>query len=128
MCDNVGSEGEVIMDIVLLLNTCDDIGPLIKLIKSILAIIQFVIPVLLILLGTIDLGKAVISSDDKEVKAAQSRLIKRVIYAVAVFFVALLVNLVMGLVADSTDSDKNNLGTGTEEKSTSWSSCWKKIK
>ena len=58
---------------------CKDLLPLIKLIKAILGIIQFIIPVLLILLGTIDLGKAVISSDDKEVKAAQSRLIKRVI-------------------------------------------------
>lgn len=117
------------MDIIQFLSTnCEDLRPLIKLIKSILAIIQFVIPILLILLGTIDLGKAVISSDDKEVKASQSRLIKRVIYAVAIFFVALLVNLVMGLVADSTDSDKNKLGTGTEEKSTSWYGCWKTTK
>lgn len=116
------------MDMFQILTVCDDLRPLIKLIKSVLAIIQFVIPVLLILLGTIDLGKAVISSDDKEVKAAQSRLIKRVIYAVAIFFVALLVSLVMRLVADSTDSDTNKLGTGTEQKSTSWSSCWNKIK
>ena len=107
-----------------MLTTCDDLMPLIKLIQGVLAIIQFVIPVLLILLGTIDLGKAVISSDDKEVKAAQGRLIKRVIYAVAIFFIALLVQLVMGLVDTSTaDDTKDNMGTGVERAS--WSECWK---
>ena len=66
------------------INYCDDLLPLIKVIKTVFNIIQFVIPIALILFGTIDLGKAVISSDDKEVKAAQSRLIKRCIYAVAI--------------------------------------------
>ena len=82
------------------LNYCDSLLPLIKLVKIVFKIIQFVIPIALILFGTIDLGKAVISSDDKEVKAAQSRLIKRCIYAVAIFFIVLLVNLLMKLVGE----------------------------
>lgn len=106
------------MELFQILADCRDLAPLMKLLRSVLGIIQFVIPALLILLGAIDLGKAVISSDDKEVKAAQSRLIKRVIYAVAIFFIVLLVKLVMGLVSDSSV----NTGSGTDSKS--WISCW----
>ena len=95
------------------INYCDDLLPLIKVIKTVFNIIQFVIPIALILFGTIDLGKAVISSDDKEVKAAQSRLIKRCIYAAAVFFVVLLVTVVMNIVASSGES-------GTKK----WKTCW----
>lgn len=105
------------LDLVQLLDTCSDLKPVINLVKAVLGIIQFGIPIILILLGTIDLGKAVMSSDDKEVKAAQSRLIKRCIYAVAVFFVVLLVKLIMGLVSDSGVS-------GNEEDSMSWKNCW----
>jgi len=36
-------------------------------------------------MGTIDLGKAVLASDDKEIKAAQGRLFKRVLYAAVIF-------------------------------------------
>ena len=97
------------------LSYCTDLKPVIALIKGVLSLIQFAIPILLILLGTIDLGKAVISSDDKEVKASQSRLIKRVIYAVAIFFVATLVFAIMNIVASS----------GTDGNPNSWKACWK---
>ena len=68
----------------------------------------------MILLGTIDLGKAVISSDEKEVKAAQSRLIKRFIYAALVFFVSTLVSVLMNIVAQG-QNDANTTG---------WENCW----
>lgn len=107
------------LDLIQMLETdvCEGLSPVVTLVKSVLRIIQFGIPIILILLGTIDLGKAVISSDDKEVKASQSRLIKRCLYAVAIFFVALLVDLVMGLVGQS--------GVDSEAGTTSWSDCWK---
>lgn len=100
------------------INYCDSLLPLVKVVHTIFNIIQWGIPVLLILFGTIDLGKAVISSDDKEVKAAQSRLIKRCIYAVAVFFIVILVELLMDVVSDSLNKD--------EDKGGSWIKCWNK--
>ena len=80
---------------------CRDLAPIIKFIKSIFTIIQFLIPIGLIIMGSIDLGKAVLSSDDKEIKAATSKLVKRAIAAVAIFFIVLVVRLVMNLVSDS---------------------------
>ena len=97
---------------------CKGLDPIIAIIKNgILKYICLLIPIALILFGVFDLGKAVIASDEKEVKAAQSRLIKRVIYAVVVFLVPQLVNLVMGIVA---------IGV-TGEEVTSWATCWNSI-
>lgn len=96
------------------LDACNGLLPVVKVIrKGVFPLFQIGIPILLIILGTIDLGKAVISSDDKEVKGAQNRLIKRFIYAAAVFFVVTFVTVVMNIVAQG--------GQGDTE---SWADCW----
>ena len=96
------------------IDSCNGLLPLVKVIKKgLFPIFQLGIPILLILLGTIDLGKAVISSDEKEVKAAQSRLIKRFIYAAFVFFIVTLVTVLMNIVAQ-----------GEQEGTGSWAACW----
>ena len=97
------------------LDACNGLLPIVKVIKKgVFPLFQIGIPILLIVLGTIDLGKAVISSDDKEVKASQNRLIKRFIYAAAVFFVVTFVTIVMNIISQGGEGD-------TE----SWASCWK---
>ncbi len=95
-------------------DACGGLLAIVKIIrKGIMPIVQIFIPILLIVFGTVDLGKAVISSDEKEVKQAQSRLIKRCIYAVAIFLVVTLVTVIMNIVAVGVSD-----GTG------SWSECW----
>lgn len=89
-----------------------------SIIYQVLRLFWILIPIALILYGTIDLGKAVIASDEKEVKSAQSRLIKRFIYAVVVFLVPLLVSVVMSLVVRSVDDTEGN----------SWAKCYNAIK
>ena len=60
-------------------DSCGGLLPIFKVIRQgIFPIIWIGIPIVLILMGTIDLGKAVLASDDKEIKAAQGRLFKRV--------------------------------------------------
>lgn len=98
---------------------CDDIAPIIKFIKIIFNLIQIVIPIGLIIMGSIDLGKAVLSSDDKEIKAATGKLVKRAIAAVAIFFLVLIVKLIMNTVSDSSTS-----GADKDESSLNWITCW----
>ena len=102
---------------------CGNLLPLIRLIKSgIIPLIQIGIPIILIILGMLDLGKAVMASKDDEIKNAQKMLIKRCIYAVAIFFVVLIVNLVFSLLGSAgTDAQGNDLG----KQGMSWSTCWK---
>ncbi len=99
-------------------DVCDEtLLPIVWIIKSVLYVIQIGIPILLILMGSIDLGKAVLSSDDKAIKESTSKLIKRVIAAVAVFFVVTIVKLIMNVL--SAAGDKNS-------DSSSWITCWNK--
>jgi hypothetical protein len=78
----------------------DGLKTIFAFINNVLRLIKIFIPILLIVMGSLDLGKAVVAGDEKEVKAAQGMLVKRALYAVAVFFVATIVPMLIGLVAD----------------------------
>ncbi len=95
-------------------DNCNGLAPVVAIIKhGVMPLVQIGIPIVLIVLGTLDLGKAVISSDEKEVKSAQKRLIQRFIYAAAIFLVVTLVQVVMGIVAK-----------GGQGNTTGWQGCW----
>ena len=89
---------------------CKDLGPIITLLKNIVRLLQWLIPMGLILFGMLDLGKAVIAGKEDEMKKAQGTLIKRVIYAIAIFLVVTIVTFVRGLVG-----------------STDWKECWSNV-
>ena len=110
----------------LFLYDCSTILPLVRLIRhGIIPLIQVGIPLILIVLGMLDLGKAVMASKEDEIKSAQKLLIKRCIYAVAIFFVVLIVNLVFSLLSTAgTDSQGNDIGT----QGMTWSQCWSEAK
>lgn len=93
---------------------CSNLEPVIRLLTTVFRLLQWGIPIVLILFGAIDLGKAVIASKEDEMKKAQSTLIKRVVYAVIIFFLFTIVNLVMGIVG----------GTGAEGDTVNWATCW----
>ena len=42
---------------------------------------SFIWSIILIIFGMLDLAKAVMANDDKEMKEAQKKLIKRIVYA-----------------------------------------------
>ena len=79
-----------------------------NIVATIISVIQFAVPVLLIIWGMLDLGKAVVASKEDEIKNAQKMLIKRAIYAVAIFFVVLIAQLVFGLLNGSQEEGTQN--------------------
>ncbi len=72
--------------------------------STIVLIIQIGVPVLLIIFGMLDLGKAVIAQKEDEIKKGQSTFFKRLIAAILVFFVVTIVKLVVNFAADRTDA------------------------
>lgn len=78
-----------------------------KFIGEIIFVIRIVIPILIILLGTIDLGKAVMAGEDKQIKEAQKMFIKRLIYGVAVFFVVTIVTAVFSMIGNATEASSS---------------------
>lgn len=71
-----------------------------QIIGYVLLVFKIAIPVLLIIFGIIDLGKAVIASKDDEIKKSISALIKRAIASVIIFLLPTIIAFIMGIISD----------------------------
>ena len=82
------------------INECktEELKQLYTFVNGLLNLIKIAVPILLVVMGSLDLGKAVMAGADKEIKEAQGLLVKRLISAVFVFFIGTLVAVIMGLV------------------------------
>lgn len=68
-----------------------------------LMVFKIVIPILLIIWGMIDLGKAVVESKDDAIKKNTKMLAMRAIAAVIIFFIPTIVGMLMGLIGSFSD-------------------------
>ena len=66
---------------------------------------QVAATVILVILGSIDLFKGLISSKEDEIKKGQQIFIKRIIVAALIFFIVVIVKLLVGIVADSSTNN-----------------------
>lgn len=96
------------------LDNCGGLGPIIDLVKRVLGVAFVLIGVVLVVLIIIDIAKAIIASEEKEVKGYQKAAIRRVIYFVVMFFVVTLVTAVTNLLGN----------TQGIEGATNWAACW----
>ena len=86
---------------------CDnsDFSTLVNVINTVINLIRIGIPVILIIMGSVDLGKAVMQSKEEDIKKAQSLLIKKAIAAVVVFLLATIIKLILKLIGNAGDSE-----------------------
>lgn len=85
-------------------------------------ILLFLIPATLLVLGTIDMFKAMTSGDEKAAKQKQKDLIRRLIYAVVAFCIPFIIKIVFSMVASAltNNTEATNAKTTTE----CFFSCW----
>ena len=84
---------------------CGGLLPLVRVVrKGVFPLVQIVIPIGLIIYGTIDLGKAVIAGKEDEMKKAQQRFIRRLIAAALLFIVPLILEFVLDKMGFGYDS------------------------
>lgn len=84
-----------IIDCEQLLGGDDKSDDLIKMLKTIVGIIRIGIPILLIVLGSLDFAKAIFSSSEDEMKKSQSKFLKRLIIGVGIFLVPPILKLLL---------------------------------
>lgn len=72
----------------------------------ILFVFKIVIPIIIIVFGMIDLGKAVVASKDDEIKKALKSLMMRAIAGIVVFFIPTLVGLIFSIVGGFQDDEQ----------------------
>lgn len=88
---------------------CADAVGIFRFIGEVIYIIRIVIPLIIILLGTLDLGKAVLAGEDKKIKECQKTFIKRLIYGVAIFFLFTIVEVIFGLLGVKTNKGDSKI-------------------
>lgn len=76
-----------------------------ELTSDIITIIQIAVPIILIIMGSIDLLKGVVASKEDEIKKGQKMLIKRLITAALIFFIVVIVKFLVSVVADATNAN-----------------------
>ena len=75
-----------------------------QIVGFVLLVLKIVLPILLILYGMIDLGRAVVAAKDDEIKKATKQLGFRAIAAIAVFFVPTIVGLLVNMISVFSDA------------------------
>lgn len=80
-----------------------------NIVSTIITVIKIVVPVLLVIMGMLDLMKGVTAGKEDEMKKAQGLFIKRLISGALVFLVVTIVQLIISFVAD--EEDKPNIST-----------------
>lgn len=79
------------------------------LIQKILNYIKVLGPTIAVVLGSIDMIMAIISSDEENMKKAQSKFIKRIIAAILLFFIPLFTSILLSIFGFTMDSSTCNL-------------------
>lgn len=104
-----------------MLDVCKlDLDPMIPSFTTLLVnAIKIVIPIVLIVFGIIEMFRAATANDEKVMKEAQKKLISRIIYAVLIFFIVAIVQLVFSVLARSSE----NSTTGGSVSKNSISAC-----
>lgn len=84
---------------------CKDIpSDLVGLLRLVYKAIQIGVPIILIIVGMFDMGKAVTQQKEDEIKKAQNLLVKKAVAAALVFLMFSLVSLVVSIVNIDSDS------------------------
>lgn len=83
------------------ISSCEDLfkgaEDLLDMIKSVITVVKIAIPLILIVLGTIDFAQAIFSSNEDGIKKAQSRFTKRVIIAVVIFLIPSILKALLSI-------------------------------
>ena len=74
--------------------------------SNVINIVKIAVPIILIIMGMLDFGKAVTSQDEKTMKESQTKFVKRIIGSICVFLVITIVQFAFRVI---NVDDSNNI-------------------
>lgn len=95
--------------------TCSDLGFIINIIKWLIKLIQFGIPIILIVLIIFDLVKIVTAGTEDQAKKSTSTIVQRGVWAVVAFFVPMLIGFIFKNISKGS--------SGNLASPTYWMNC-----
>ena len=84
--------------------TCSDIGFVINIVKWLIKLIQFGIPIILIAMVIFDLVKVVATGTEDQAKKSTTTIVKRIVWAVVAFFVPMLIGFIFKNISNGSSS------------------------
>ena len=95
-----------------------DIQMILEIIIAILDLVKFFVPIVLIILCTIDIFKIIVSKKEDEVKKLRKDVFRKIIYAVIIYLIPVIVPVVFNFVNKVIPIEYDN----------SWKTCWDYVK
>ena len=86
---------------------CNGVKDIIQMVGWILLIFKILIPIIIILLGVFDLGKAVTASKDDEIKKSAKSLGMRVVAGIIIFLIPSIIIWIFGLAAGFSEAQES---------------------
>lgn len=87
--------------------SCNDelIEKVVVIISFVLKLIQIAVPIILIIMSSIDLVKAIVAGKEEEIKKSEISAVRRLIAAVIVFLVPFIISTLLGFIGAKTWAD-----------------------
>lgn len=76
-----------------------------ELTSDIITILQIAVPIILIVMGSIDFFKSVVAGKEDEMKKNQKMFVKRLITSALIFFIVVIVKFMISVIADTTSAE-----------------------
>ena len=70
-----------------------------------ITIVQIAVPIILVIVGSLDFFKAITSQKEDEMKKSQNIFIKRLVLAAVIFFVIVIAKVLVSVIADSSSAN-----------------------
>lgn len=92
---------------------CNDIGvkKAMRILGYVIEVCKWIAPLLIIIFGMIDYGKAVVSNDEQALKKATGALVRRFIAGVSIFLVPTLIVAILNITIDTDINGKEGKTT-----------------
>ena len=87
---------------------CSKMSDLLGVLGTFITIFKIVIPIILIIYGMLDMGKAVTSGKEDEIKKQALSFFRRALAAIVVFFIPSIVGLIMTFVNNAGGKGAND--------------------
>lgn len=75
----------------------DEDGDLVELLHMLLVMVKIIVPIIIIVLGSLDFASAMFAGDESNMKKAQAKFIKRLVIGVAIFLVPSILKLLLNI-------------------------------
>lgn len=96
----------------------EEIRMVLEIIITILDVVMFFVPVVLIILCTIDIFKIIVSKKEDEIKKLRKGVLRKIVYAVIIYLIPFVIPFIFNLVSDLIPIDYDD----------SWKQCWDIVK